>query len=110
QCVRSFAYWDASLLKAERLLNTQTGELEAIDIGPAQEASVDVDGQPVAAVRHEIDVKGKTISVWYAKDDARWLALEAPAKGDRTLRYAPVDVPTARIYQQALAGSAASGD
>ena len=33
---------------------------------------------------------------WYDAEDYRWLALEAPAKGNRIIRYEPVRLPASR--------------
>ena len=52
-------------------------------------------GQPVAARRYDIQVKTGSISGWYATQGERWLALDAPAKGGRRIRYEPLQVPAA---------------
>ena len=84
-CVMSFAYWNPQILKARRLLNSQTGELMPVDITPQGEETVRVRGQPFAAQRHRINAPGLRIDLWYAGD--RWIALEALAQGGRLLRY-----------------------
>jgi Family of unknown function (DUF6134) len=62
-CVMSFAYWDP-----ER--------------GTEQ---VNVGGRNVSATRHRLSAPNLQIDLWYA--DGRWVALEAPTPGGRTLRY-----------------------
>ena len=53
-------------------------------------------GQPVEAVRYRLNAKAGAITLWYSNDESRrWLALEAPAKGGRKIRYVPVQVPAA---------------
>lgn len=84
-CVMSFAYWDPRILEAERLLNSQTGELVPVEVTPQGREMVAVRGQPRPAERHRISGPGVSIDLWYA--DGRWVALEALAAGGRRLRY-----------------------
>lgn len=92
-CVQTFAYWNPAILEARRLLNSQTGEYESVAIELDGEDTVSVEGQPVAALRYSLETQGGDITLWYSKDDSRWLALEAPARGDRKIRYLPKRVP-----------------
>ena len=57
---------------------------------------VDVDGSPVEAVRYTLSTSGGDIRLWYTREGL-WLALEAPAKGGRTIRYRPVRLPDAPV-------------
>lgn len=84
-CVMTFAYWNPQILKARRLLNSQTGELLPVRVAPQGEELIAVRGRPLAAERHRISAPNLQIDVWYA--DGQWVALEAPAKGGRRLRY-----------------------
>jgi hypothetical protein len=93
-CVRTFAYWNPELLEAERLLNSQTGEYEMVAIREDGVDTVDVDGTPVEAQRYTLSTERGDIRLWYSRDGL-WLALEAPAKGGRTLRYRALQVPGA---------------
>lgn len=93
ECVRTFAYWDPAVLEAERLLNSQTGEYEAVSVRDDGKDVVEVAGTPVTARRYTLSAKAGDIRLWYASDTDTWLALEAPAKGGRTIRYRPVQVP-----------------
>lgn len=106
ECVRSFAYWNPTILGAKRLLNTQTGEYESIEVSPPSEDRVAVGKATVDASRYTLSAKGGAITLWYARDDGRWLALEAPAKGGRRIRYQPIEVPPV----QSFAGFAARAD
>jgi hypothetical protein len=89
----SFAYWNPEILQEDRLLNSQTGEYEEIEVIERGESAVDYDGESIPARRYDLMVKGKPISVWYAVSDQRWLALESVARGDRKLRYVPARIP-----------------
>ena len=84
-CVMSFAYWDPRILRATRLLNSQTGELLPVSIADRGTERVNVAGRNVAATRHRLSAPNLQIDLWYA--DGRWVALEAPTPGGRTLRY-----------------------
>ena len=93
-CVQSFAYWNPGILDATRLLNTQTGEYEDVSVRFESREAVRVDDRLVDAIRYRLTTKGGDITLWYSDDDqALWLALEAPAKGGRTIRYEPAEVP-----------------
>ncbi len=104
-CVKTFAYWNPSILNATRLLNSQTGEYEDVAVSLVGREDVSVGNELVAADRYTLTAKGGDITLWYAREDQRWLALEAPAKGGRTIRYEPVKVPAAAERRQLIAGS-----
>ena len=84
-CVMSFAYWDPRILGAARLLNSQTGELLPVRVDARGTEQVNVAGRSVPATRHRLSAPELQIDLWYA--DGRWVALEAPTPGGRTLRY-----------------------
>ncbi len=95
-CVQSFAYWNPQILDATQLLNTQTGEYEDVTVSFERMDEVRVDGETFDALRYRLSTKAGDITLWYSNDDQPlWLALEAPAKGGRTLRYEPTLVPEA---------------
>lgn len=104
-CVQSFAYWNPDILQAERLLNSQTGEIESISVSVDGTEPVPVGSEMVPATRYRLTAKAGDILLWYATDDKRWLALEAPAKGGRTLRYEPVQVPKSSLAEELFARS-----
>ena len=92
-CVKTFAYWNPEVLESTRLLNSQTGEYEPVAVSVDGDDTVAVNGETTNAVRYTLTTKGGDIKLWYAKDTDLWLALEAPAKGGRTIRYTPLSVP-----------------
>ncbi len=95
-CVQSFAYWNpAAVLESPRLLNSQTGEYEEVSVELEGKDQVSIGDRNVDAFRYRLSAKKGDIKLWYSAADSVWLALEAPAKGGRTLRYQPVDVPPA---------------
>jgi hypothetical protein len=84
-CVMSFAYWDQRILRAARLLNSQTGELLPVRVDARGTEQLNVAGRSVPATRHRLSGPDLQIDLWYA--DGRWVALEAPTPGGRVLRY-----------------------
>jgi uncharacterized protein YjhX (UPF0386 family) len=84
-CVMSFAYWNPQILKARRLLNSQTGELLPVRITLQGAETVEVRGQPLATQRHRISGPSLQIDLWYTGE--QWIALETLAQGGRRLRY-----------------------
>ncbi len=96
ECVRTFAYWNPAVLESERLLNSQTGVYEAVTVTFEGQETIDVAGTPVEAERYRLATRGGDIKLWYAAEGQTWLALEAPAKGGRTLAYRPSRVPLSR--------------
>lgn len=103
-CVRSFAYWNPDILEADRLLNSQTGEYEPVEIALEGEEVVTVDGQEVVADRYRVSVRRGDIYLWYTKQDKTWVALDAPAKGERRIRYQAKQVPSLADDRQMMAG------
>ena len=92
-CVMSFAYWNPEFLKAEKLLNSQTGDYEKVAIVKEGEEGLLVNGQNIQAIRYSVSGASAPITLWYAALDNRWLALESVVKGGRILRYKPVRLP-----------------
>jgi hypothetical protein len=100
ECVRSFAYWNPSILAADRLLNSQTGEYEKVEVRREAADLVMVGDTAIEAERYTLSAKGGDITLWYAREGYRWLALEAPAKGGRRIRYQPVNLPAPDTFAQ----------
>lgn len=93
ECVQTFAYWNPEILQADRLLNSQTGEYEDVSVVFESNDAVSIGGRTVDALRYRLSAKAGDIRLWYSRAGRRWLALEAPAKGGRTIRYQPLAVP-----------------
>jgi hypothetical protein len=86
-CVMSFAYWNPRLVTQQRLINPQTGRAEPVRIERLADAPIDVAGQPVPAQGWRLQTQTQRISVWYAAEGGRWIALDAEVKGGGMLRY-----------------------
>ena len=95
--LKSFCYWSPRILEANRLLNSQTGENENVEVIDRGESDILYQGESIAARQYDIMVKGLPISVWYCLEDQRWLALESLTEGGRTLRYEPVELPARSV-------------
>ncbi len=93
RCAQSFAYWNPSILEASSLLNSQTGLVEDVTVTQNGETSLDIGGKRLRASEFTITTLKGDIRVWYEVGTNRWLALEAPAKGGRKLRYKAVELP-----------------
>lgn len=88
-CLMSFAYWDQRFLQQKQLLNSQTGELVAVEIQALGESkreianrTLSVEGFRILAELQDIDIK-----VFYNSADGRWVALESVLENGRILRY-----------------------
>jgi len=92
-CIKTFAYWNSSILDESTLLNTQTGDYVDVTVSNLGNEQIQVDQQSKAAIKYRItsnkEYAGQIVDItlWYSADEMQWLALEAPAKGNRTLRY-----------------------
>ncbi|MCU0935266.1 MAG: DUF6134 family protein [Gammaproteobacteria bacterium] len=89
-CLMSFAYWDPRFLQQERLLNTQTGELIAVEIQSLGGSLREVANRtlPVEGFRILAEAQNVDIQVFYDSADGRWVALESVLENGRILRYA----------------------
>jgi hypothetical protein len=85
-CVMSFAYWHPAMCTQTRLLNAQTGQVEAVQVGRLVDALIDVRGEAVAAHGYRISGASRPVNVWYAAD-GQWIGLDAIVAGHRKLSY-----------------------
>ncbi|NGZ97467.1 MAG: hypothetical protein CV089_15335 [Nitrospira sp. WS110] len=85
-CVKTFAYWNPEWIVSDRLLNSQTGELQAVRIRALGEETIPVLGIPTPTTHRRIITDKFTIDLWYTLS-GKWVALQSTtAKGD-VLRY-----------------------
>ncbi len=85
-CIKTFAYWDASFLKANRLLNPQTGEYVRVKIQQLNDSQLVVGGKKLPARLFELTGENLKIRLWYSMNN-EWLGLESDVDNDNTLRY-----------------------
>jgi hypothetical protein len=85
-CVMSFAYWNPAIRQQTRLLNAQTGRLEAVQVSRIASGTVEARGQTVPAVRWRIDGPAQPVDVWYTAQ-GEWVGLDSTVGGGRRLSY-----------------------
>lgn len=87
-CVMSFAYWNPALrtLAPTRLLNSQNGRLETVQLARLPDAAVEVRGKEQAAQRWRLSGVDAPIELSYSPT-GDWLALDSQVRGGRMLQY-----------------------
>lgn len=93
-CIRTFAYWDVDLLKSDRLLNTQTGKYEDVEITDMGTGVFSFEEQEIEARHFRLVCENMIIDLWYTQD-MHWLALESVTESGAVLRYLPETLPAA---------------
>ena len=85
-CIKTFAYWNLDLLQSDRLLNSQTGELQPVQISKVGKETISVRGISTDTEHHRIVSDTFTIDLWYTMNH-EWVALQSTTKNGGTLRY-----------------------
>ncbi len=91
-CLMRYAYWNPRLLQQTRLVNAQTGSIDAVSITVMGSDRIEVRGAEVNAVRWRITGLPSPIDLWYAPAPDRehgvgaWLGLDSRTNG-RLLSY-----------------------
>jgi hypothetical protein len=86
-CIDSFAYWAPEELRtSQRLLNSQTGKFEAVQLLELGTESVRFRGQETPARRLALTGDKLRIDLWYTESDD-WIALESTTTSGRKLYY-----------------------
>lgn len=85
-CLKTFAYWNREWIASERLLNSQTGELQTVEIRMLGEETIPVEGIPTPTTHHRLITDKFTIDLWYTLN-GRWVALQSTTKKGDVLRY-----------------------
>lgn len=86
-CLMGYAYWNPRLVRQQQLVDPQTSRVTAVRFERVPDASIEVAGRPVPAQGWRLLAEGQRITVWYATQGGRWIALDADAKGGRRLSY-----------------------
>ena len=73
-CIKTFAYWNLDLLQSDRLLNSQTGEWQRVQISKVGNETIPVRGVSTETEHHRIVSDKFTIDLWYTMDH-KWVAL-----------------------------------
>jgi Family of unknown function (DUF6134) len=85
-CVMSFAYWSPALRGQHRLINAQTGRIEAVTIAPVEEGVMGLRDRAVPAQGWRISGPARPIVVWYSAQ-GDWVGLDTTVDGGRQLSY-----------------------
>lgn len=86
-CLMSFAYWHPALSAQTRLLNPQTGAIEAVRFTPLPPRTLDVQGRPTAVRGWRLQGAARPVEVWYSARGDDWVGLDAEVSGGRRLSY-----------------------
>lgn len=86
-CVVSYSYWAPERLRAGRLLNSQTGKYDQLELRELGEKKVTLRGREVRARHVVLDGAGRRLELWYEIGSNDWIALESPTDGGRILKY-----------------------
>lgn len=89
-CVRSFAYWDPDLLKAKKLINSQTGEVLDVNFEFVGNEDITVNKNEIKSKHYRLLGKELKIDLWYSLNN-EWLGLGSKLENGRYLRYELVD-------------------
>ena len=85
-CLNTFAYWNPDLLQSDRLLNSQTGEIQPVEIRQVGQETITVRGTPTLTDHLRITSSKFTIDLWYTLD-REWVALQSTTSNGKKLRY-----------------------
>lgn len=87
-CLMSFAYWNPALrtLAPTRLLNSQNGRIETVQITRLADSPIEVRGAQQTAQRWRLTGVDSPIDLWYSPQ-GDWLALDSQVRGGRVLQY-----------------------
>lgn len=87
ECLMGFAYWHPNLATQTRLLNPQTGQVEAVRFERLPTGPVEVRGQVIDALGWRLLTPKQSVNIWYARTDGAWIGLDAEVTGGRRLAY-----------------------
>jgi hypothetical protein len=86
-CLMSYAYWNPALRAQTRLLNPQTGKVDAVTVRRVGDGIVAVGGVDVAATDWRISGGESPVDVWISAT-GEWVGLDSSVGGGRhQLRY-----------------------
>ena len=85
-CVQSYYYWNPMILKQTRLLNSQTGEYETVEVKPRGMQKINIAGREVDAKHYQLITKKFQIDLWYSTQ-GEWLSLRSTTESGNILNY-----------------------
>ena len=75
-CLMSYAYWNPAMRGQKRLVNPQTGKVDAVTVARVADGHVMVDGKDVAATDWRITGGESPVDVWIS-DQGDWVGLDS---------------------------------
>ena len=75
-CLMSYAYWNPAMREQKRLINPQTGKVDAVTVARVADGHVMVDGKDVAATDWRITGGESPVDVWIS-DQGDWVGLDS---------------------------------
>ena len=86
-CLMTYAYWNPAMREQKRLLNPQTGKVDAVTVSRVANGHVAVDGKDVAATDWRITGGESPVDVWIS-DQGDWVGLDSMvSNGKHKLTY-----------------------
>ena len=86
-CLMTFAYWNPAMRAQKRLLNPQTGKVDAVTVARAASGDVSVGGKQVAATDWRVTGGESPIDVWVS-EQGEWIGLDSMvSNGKHKLTY-----------------------
>ncbi len=86
RCIRSFAYWDLQLLKTDKVLNTQTGELVDIELNHIGSDIITLNKKDIDTEHYQLLGENIEIDLWYSINN-QWLALKSKTESGKSIYY-----------------------
>jgi hypothetical protein len=87
-CLMTYAYWNPAMLSQSRLLNPQTGKVDAVRMERVGTGRIAVRGSDVDAVHWRVSGGEAPVDVWFSCASGQWVGLDSTVSGGkRTLSY-----------------------
>ena len=86
-CVMAYAYWNPRLVEQRQLVDPQTGRAQPVRFERVPDAAIAFQGRAVPARGWRLSTERQRITIWYAAESGRWIALDAATAGGRRLAY-----------------------
>jgi Family of unknown function (DUF6134) len=86
-CLVTYAYWNPAMREQKRLLNPQTGKVDAVTVARVADGHVTVDGKDIAATDWRITGGESPVDVWIS-EQGDWVGLDSTvSNGKHKLSY-----------------------
>jgi hypothetical protein len=86
-CLMTYAYWNPAMREQKRLLNPQTGKVDAVTVARVADGHVTVDGKDIAATDWRITGGESPVDVWIS-EQGDWVGLDSTvSNGKHKLSY-----------------------